>query len=250
MQQVFWNVVKNAVKFTSAGSINVLTFAGPDDQIRIEIRDSGIGMDDDLLARVFHPFEQGEDGKFGGLGLGLAITKELVALHQGEIYLESDGKGHGTTARILLPVVEERPLAMPKSRPAKKSGSSPIRILLLEDHVDTNESLTLLLELRGYSVRSAFNVKAAVEIARAEEFDLLISDLGLPDGSARDVMDQVTARSAAPGIALSGLGMEKDFEMSREFGFSHHLVKPVDVANLDEAIHHITKAGKKKPVKS
>lgn len=250
LQQVFWNLVKNAVKFTPAGSIEVATLAAPDGRIRIEIRDSGIGLDEELISRVFQPFEQGEDRTSGGLGLGLTITKALVDLHEGEIRLESAGKGQGTTASVLLPVVGERPAAATRRPAARKSGSAPIRILLVEDHPDTNESLTLLLELRGYTVTPALNVKSAVELARLETFDLVISDLGLPDGDAGEVMREVAARSAAPGIALSGLGMEKDFEMSRGFGFICHLVKPVDVGGLDEAILECTKAARKKPVKS
>ena len=245
LQQVFWNIVKNAVKFTGEGSINVSTREGNGGHLVISIRDTGIGMDKELLARVFQPFEQAERGKQGGLGLGLAITKALVDLHAGEILVESTGDGHGATVTVILPSAAEPLPKIAEKQPAPEESGRSLRILLLEDHVDTNESLTLLLELRGYSVTSALNVTTAMEIAAREEFDLLLSDLGLPDGSPGDVMKKVAEQNGTVGIALSGFGMEKDFETSRGFGFSHHLVKPVDVARLEELLQHYSKACRK-----
>jgi len=242
LQQVFWNVLKNAVKFTSRGAIHVSTHTGPDGKIGIVIKDSGIGMEPPVLERVFQPFEQAQRGTQGGLGLGLAITKALVELHDGEISIDSDGLGHGTTVSIGLPLAGEQPAQLPEAGPSTNGSRRALRILLLEDHVDTNESLTLLLELQGYAVTSAFDVKSALEIARREDFDLLLSDLGLPDGSPHDVMQEVATRNGTPGVALSGFGMEKDVEMSRGFGFSHHLVKPVDVGRLEEILQRYAAA--------
>ncbi|MCW1912245.1 response regulator [Luteolibacter sp. GHJ8] len=236
LQQVFWNVIKNAVKFTAKGSITVTSAGGPDSTMVITVQDTGIGIGEKILSRVFQPFEQAERGTQGGLGLGLAITKSLVELHSGEINVTSDGEGRGATVTVTLPVVAEKPNAATHARPAKKPAEAGLRILLLEDHPDTNESLTLLLELRGYRVSSAMNVTAALELASNEDFDLLLSDLGLPDGSPEPVMKKVAARNGTVGVALSGFGMEKDIEMSRGFGFSHHLVKPVDVGRLMEIL--------------
>jgi signal transduction histidine kinase/DNA-binding response OmpR family regulator len=236
LQQVFWNVIKNSVKFTLKGSISISTSAGPGATMVIAVKDTGIGISEKILSRVFQPFEQAERGTQGGLGLGLAITKSLVELHSGEIEVTSAGEGRGTTVKVTLPVVAEKPNAAAHPRPVRKPAEAGLRILLLEDHPDTNESLRLLLELRGYTVSSALNVAAALELASKQDFDLLLSDLGLPDGSPEPVMKKVASRNGTIGVALSGFGMEKDIEMSRSFGFSHHLVKPVDVGRLMEIL--------------
>ena len=236
LQQIFWNIIKNAVKFTARGSIHISTSTDSGKLLAVAVRDTGIGISGSILPRVFHPFEQAERGTQGGLGLGLAITKSLVELHQGNISVESRGKGHGTTVTVTLPWVAERPEASQDRRPGRNNGRANLRILLLEDHIDTNESLTMLLELRGYSVRPAFDVASAMEMASKEDFDLFLSDLGLPDGSPAPVMKKVARRSGAVGIALTGFGMEKDMKRSKEFGFSYHLVKPVDVGRLTEIL--------------
>jgi signal transduction histidine kinase/DNA-binding response OmpR family regulator len=245
LQQVFWNIVKNAVKFTSKGSIHVSTATDAGGSVTITIRDTGIGIEPALLGRVFHPFEQAERGVQGGLGLGLAITKALVELHSGHIDVDSRGHGHGTTVTVSLPLAHEVPVPAPERRPAAAEQGKALRVLLLEDHPDTNEALTMLLELRGYSVTSALNVSSALEIAARQDFDLLLSDLGLPDGSPGEVMKMVAARNGTIGIALSGLGMEKDFERSRALGFRHHLVKPVDVGRLEEVLQECGKSAGK-----
>lgn len=245
LQQVFWNIVKNAVKFTSKGSIHVSTTTDAEGSVTITVRDTGVGIERALLGRVFHPFEQAERGVQGGLGLGLAITKALVELHSGHIGVDSRGHGHGTTVTVSLPLAHDVPAPVPERRPAAVEQGKRLRVLLLEDHADTNEALTMLLELRGYTVTPALNVSSALEIASRQDFDLLLSDLGLPDGSPGEVMKMVAARNGTIGIALSGLGMEKDFERSRALGFRHHLVKPVDVGRLEEVLQECGKSAGK-----
>jgi two-component system CheB/CheR fusion protein len=242
LQQVFWNIIKNAVKFTWKGSITVATSTEDGSRLAIEIRDTGIGMDRALLARAFHAFEQAERGKQGGLGLGLAITKALVDLHDGAIEMASPGDGLGTAVTVRLPSTDPVPDKELEEGSALEEKTRSLRILLVEDHPDTNESLALLLELRGHSVTSALNVKSALGIASLQDFDLLLSDLGLPDGNAGEVMKVVADRNGAVGVALSGYGMDKDFEMSRGYGFSHHLVKPVEIARLDQILRCYSKA--------
>ena len=155
--------------------------------------------------------------------------------------MESPGHGRGTTVKVSLPLAQEVPPPAPERRPAAIEQGKKLRVLLLEDHVDTNEALTMLLELRGYTVTPALDVSSALEIASRQDFDLLLSDLGLPDGSPGEVMKLVAARNGTIGIALSGLGMEKDFERSRSLGFRHHLVKPVDVGRLEEVLQEFGK---------
>ncbi|MES2920421.1 MAG: response regulator [Verrucomicrobiota bacterium] len=238
LQQIFWNLIRNAMKFTHHGRISLAT-RNQDGRFHIEIADTGIGMEQVLLDRIFKPFEQGESGRYGGLGLGLTITKALVDLHSGEIRVRSGGPGHGSTFTVSFPTAAP-PSEKPEA-PANLIGESglPLRILLLEDHVDTNEALTMLLELRGYSVVSAFSVRSAVELAGLHEIDVLISDLGLPDGNAGEVMREVAIRNCAVGIALSGYGMEDDMRVSRDHGFDYHLVKPVEVGRLESILREI-----------
>lgn len=236
LQQVFWNVVKNAVKFTEAGSLQVETRNRADDAVEVVVSDTGIGIEPRLLSRVFQPFEQVERGKNGGLGLGLAISKSLVDLHGGQITVASEGKGQGATVTITLPTVEDRPENKDTRKSPGPEEARKLRILLLEDHVDTNESLTLLLEMQGHTVTQAFDVATAVGQAREKDFDLLLSDLGLPDGTPEAVMKEVARRNDTPGVALTGFGMDKDVERTRGYGFSYHLVKPVDVGRLEEIL--------------
>ncbi|WP_367874092.1 response regulator [Luteolibacter sp. Populi] len=236
LQQVFWNVIKNAVKFTDEGSLHVATRDEEDGGISITVRDTGSGIEKTLQARVFQPFEQVERGKGGGLGLGLAISRTLVELHGGTIALESDGPGQGTTVTVAVPTVAERPREEAGRATPERDGTRQLRILLLEDHVDTSESLTLLLEMQGHEVTQAFDVASALKLAETRDFDLLLSDLGLPDGSPGVVMKAVAKRNGTMGVALSGFGMDKDVERTRGYGFRHHLVKPVDVGRLEEIL--------------
>lgn len=236
LQQVFWNVVKNAVKFTEAGGLQVSTRNADDHAVEIVVSDTGIGIEPRILSRVFRPFEQAERGKKGGLGLGLAISKSLVDLHGGQISVSSEGKGRGTTVTISLPTVAERPEGGHAEKTSGSEETRKLRILLLEDHVDTNESLTLLLEMQGHTVTQAFDVATALGHAREKNFDLLLSDLGLPDGTPDVVMKEVASKNDTPGVALTGFGMDKDVERTRGYGFSYHLVKPVDVGRLEEIL--------------
>jgi DNA-binding response OmpR family regulator len=111
-----------------------------------------------------------------------------------------------------------------------------MRILLVEDHEDTNRSLTNLLRRRGYHVHSALNFQSALELSEKEDFDVLVSDLGLPDGNGVDLMRKLSSKQPLFGIALTGFGMEADIRRSREVGFQHHLVKPIDLNKLDALI--------------
>ncbi len=239
LQQIFWNLLKNAVKFTSQGGIQIHAVSS-NGRLKIDVADSGLGIRADLLPRIFEPFEQSKSGQYGGLGLGLSITKALVDLHDGEIRAHSTGPDEGATFSVILPLAAGGVEAPVAETSAVVSGHSPMRILLVEDHVDTNISLTMLLELRGYLVVSAYNVESAARIAAERDFDVLISDLGLPDGTAGDVMSVVAGRSSAVGIAISGYGMEEDVRRSHSYGFSYHLVKPVEVARLEEILGRLS----------
>ena len=237
LQQIFWNLIGNAVKFTPRdGLISVSTSNRCGEQLRVEIADTGLGIEPTLLPKIFDAFEQGGRTQLGGLGLGLAITKTLVEAHDGTITAESGGRDKGAKFALILPTCEKVDTQAAPTLPPKPLQRHAMRILLVEDHEDTNRSLTNLLRRRGYYVQSAGNVQSALDLSAKEEFDVLISDLGLPDGSGIDLMR--TLRSGRPllGIALTGFGMEGDIRQSHEAGFKHHLVKPIDLNKLDSLI--------------
>ena len=233
LQQIFWNLIKNAVKFTPNGGKLSIRTANNDGQFRVEVEDSGCGIDGDVLARVFHPFEQGGRTDLGGLGLGLAISKALVEAHQGAITAESRGRNHGAKFTTVFPTCESSVTPQSADAPRPSSARKSVRLLLVEDHEDTNRSLTRLLRRRGYEVHPAFDVRSALDLSTAMRFDVLVSDIGLPDGSGTELLKMLRSKGQIFGIALSGYGMEEDIRRSRDVGFSHHLVKPVDLNKLD-----------------
>ncbi len=245
LQQVLWNLIKNATKFTpDGGRIRVVTSDDGRGRLRIEVRDSGVGIPPDALPRVFEAFEQGGaevTQRHGGLGLGLAISRAVVDLHGGTIRAESEGTGRGASFIVELPAsrASVEPLASSGPSPGGHERRSGLRILLVEDHADTAKLLGRLLGRMGYVVLTAGTVARALDLAEAEPFDLVISDVGLPDASGYDLMRQIGQKHGISGIALSGYGMEGDLREAREAGFAEHLIKPVTVEMLDQAIRRI-----------
>jgi len=237
LQQIFWNLIKNAVKFTpKGGELSVRTSNDSTEQLCVEVVDTGVGIDAKALPKIFDAFEQGGSTQLGGLGLGLAISKALVEIHKGTITAESAGRNKGAKFTAFFPTsVEKSEEAAPAASLETRQRQS-MRILLVEDHEDTNRSLTNLLRRRGYHVQSAGNLQAALDLSANEEFDVLISDLGLPDGSGIDLMQKMHSERPLLGIALTGFGMEDDIRKSRDAGFRHHLVKPIDLNKLDSLI--------------
>lgn len=243
LQQVLWNLISNALKFTpSGGHIRLRTSNDLDGRLRIEIADNGIGIEADALPRLFNAFEQGEQTiarKYGGLGLGLSIAKAIVDLHGGQLEARSDGKNQGTTFVLTLKTVEApKPFAAhaPAPSPSDAQAQRRLRILLVEDNEDTRRLMGRLLRLFGHDVSAADCVAAALDLAKSETFDLLVSDIGLPDGTGWDLMAQLADRRPPKAIALSGFGMEDDLRRSRDAGFLEHVTKPVNITVLREMI--------------
>lgn len=205
--------------------------------------------------RIFDAFHQGQRNitrRFGGLGLGLAISERIVGLHGGRIGAASQGRGEGSTFTVRLPA--DRP-AVPPSRPweaapeppPEPERDRPLHILLVEDHPDTAEAMADLLRATGRKVTVAGSVaegRAAAEAAggigaNGGRLDLVLSDIGLPDGSGHDLMAELSRRFGLRGIALTGYGMEEDVERSRQVGFARHLTKPVSLEQLESAIRQV-----------
>jgi CheY-like chemotaxis protein len=249
LQQVFWNLVKNAAKFTPAGGrLDLHTHNTDARQIIIEITDTGIGIAPELMPRIFDAFEQGGSivtSRYGGLGLGLAISKRVVDLHSGTIAVRSEGLGQGATFTVTLNAMEtsllEGPVLFLESEPPV---ASHIQILFVEDHEDTARVLGRILKNAGFEVSHAGSVARASELANTQTFDLLISDVGLPDGSGLDLMRALRETQDLTGIALSGFGTDEDIAASTAAGFAEHLTKPVDWDRLRGAIERLARAKK------
>ena len=246
LQQVFWNVLKNAIKFTGrAGHITIHTSNPAPESIRVTIRDNGRGIEPEDLGRIFGAFEQGQPqvlARYGGLGLGLAISKTFVERHGGTIVALSAGLDQGAEFVIELPLTSEEP-ALPAPLPPPAAGHLPGKaaaILLIEDHADTLSTLSRLLLKKGYTVVAAKNGAGAREAFAAGQFDVIISDLGLPDCSGLELMSEFRSQRATPAIALSGYGMEADVRNCFAAGFTSHLTKPIDFGDLLSAVNHLT----------
>ena len=242
-QQIIWNLFKNAIKFTGENGVITITSANHLPHIlTLGVSDTGIGIEPKIMERIFNPFEQGERSfqrRFGGLGLGLTISKSLAQAHGASLIAKSEGRDRGATFLLTMKTagLEEavaRPGALePLTAPAG------LRILLVDDHPDTCAALERLLTLRGHSVDAAHSVSGALEIAGRNSFDLLISDVGLPDGNGMELFRRLLATRPIRGIAISGFGMDADIGKSLEAGFSEHLVKPVKLEKLEAAIARV-----------
>ena len=236
LQQIFWNLINNAVKFTPPnGQITITTTNDSEEKLRVEIADTGMGIESETLPKIFDAFEQGGRTQLGGLGLGLAISKTLVEAHKGTIIAQSEGRNKGSKFELVFPTCEKVEAQIAPALSPTFAERQSMRILLVEDHEDTNRSLTSLLRRRGYHVQSALTFQSALEFGGKANFDVLISDLGLPDGNGIDLIQKLASKPLL-GIALTGFGMEQDIRRSRDAGFQHHLVKPIDLNKLDALI--------------
>jgi PAS domain S-box-containing protein len=251
LQQVFWNVLKNAVKFTpETEKISIATRA-ENGEVAVTVTDTGIGMNAQEIERIFNAFAQGDHAlngrshRFGGLGLGLSICKSLVALHAGSIQAASAGSGKGATFIIRLPLLKETHSEKTKIPQPVLPGDSKMalgdkRILLVEDHEPTRLALASLLTRRNYEVVSAASVAEARDHASKTKIDFLISDIGLPDGDGYSLMNELKKLYGLEGIALTGYGMEEDIARSHRAGFVTHLTKPIHVRALENALAAFT----------
>jgi CheY-like chemotaxis protein len=213
------------------------------DRIRVQVIDTGVGIEPGRLPTIFDAFEQGgRTRQFGGLGLGLAITKSIVDLHHGRIEAASDGPGKGTSITVEMPVVTDgdgsESSAGSVDLKSSTDSAAPVKrsILLVEDHGPSAVVIRRLLVRWGHDVALATGVQGAKDLAANRTFDLVISDLGLPDGNGHDLMQHLRDTYGLSGIAVSGFGMEADVQRSLSAGFAGHLTKPIDFEELRKAV--------------
>lgn len=243
LQQIFWNLINNAVKFTpSGGQIAVRTYNDNTGHFRFEITDNGIGIERERLASIFTPFEQADPSvsrQFGGLGLGLAISKHLIDLHHGRIEAESRGRSFGTTFKITLDTLPEGAAETSADSASSKHVPKQLRILLVEDHRDTRHAMSRLLTHFGHQTSVADSTRRALEMMASQRFDLVLCDIGLPDGSGYDVISRAKAKGPIKAVAITGFGTDEDIRRSKEAGFDFHLIKPVDFHELRTVLEQV-----------
>jgi PAS domain S-box-containing protein len=253
LQQVFWNVLSNAVKFTGADGGIVVTLRNAGDAVEFEIEDTGVGIAPDVLPYVFDRFWQADSSTartFGGLGLGLTIVRHIVELHGGTVRAVSAGEGHGSTFTIRLPSAEPDPANAPSStvviRRAEPTESNVLQgrgVLVVEDHDDARELITRVLEGAGARVTAASTTRQALERAADGRPDLLVADLGLPGEDGYVLLEKMRARwPGLPAIALTAYARASDRERTLRAGFNRHVIKPVDPVDLVQTIAGLLRA--------
>jgi signal transduction histidine kinase/ActR/RegA family two-component response regulator len=235
--QVFSNLLTNACRYTNRDGRISLATRRQGDEIVVSVKDDGIGIPRAMLTRIFEIFTQGKkssEQSESGLGVGLALVKQLVELHGGTVEARSEGSGHGSEFLVRLPALlgAEAPGA---EQPNQRRSGVGRRILVVDDNRDAAESLSLLLQLSGNETSVAHDGPAALDAAAAFRPEVILLDLGLPGMNGHAVCQALRARASGGEIviiALTGWGREQDVRASSDAGFDHHLVKPVDRATL------------------
>lgn len=235
LEQVLVNLLINAAKYTDAGGHISLSAGCEETQIIITVRDTGIGMSPDLLARAFDLFAQGDRSiarSEGGLGIGLTLVQKLAELHGGSVTASSDGVGKGSEFTVRLPAWDGAPSQKPRAEDALPRLARPnSRVLVVDDNADTVRGLAKLLTLLGHDVKTAHDGQTAIELANAHKPEIVLLDIGLPGVNGYEVAKRLRVEASCKEaliIAVSGYGQEEDRRRSREAGFDHHLVKPLD----------------------
>jgi len=256
LSQVVSNLLHNAAKFTPERGQIWLSLEQVDEQARIVVRDQGVGIPADMLVRIFDLFTQVDaslERAQGGLGIGLTLARNLVEMHGGRIEARSDGPGTGSTFTVWLPLLPAEAVpreAAPKVLSAGAVPAESLRILVVDDNVDAAETLVAMLQDLGQEVRMVTEGRQAIDVAQAFRPHLVLLDLGLPDLSGYEVARELRRRPDLSGIrlvALTGYGRDEDRKHSRDMGFDHHWVKPLDPRLLQELLAQLAGDGARRP---
>ncbi|HEX4613148.1 MAG TPA: ATP-binding protein [Urbifossiella sp.] len=250
LAQVIGNLLNNAAKYTEGGGRIWVTAAREGAEAVVRVRDTGVGIPPDMLGTVFDLFTQADrsiDRAQGGLGIGLALVKRLVAMHGGRVAAASGGPGQGSEFVVRLPAAEAAAPGPAGGRAGPDAGPPPAahagrRVLIVDDNADAAESLAALLGLQGHAVRTAADGPTALGAAAEFRPDLVLCDLGLPGMDGYEVVRQLRAVPALAQtrfIALTGYGREADIDRTRSAGFHAHLVKPFDPTRLADVLGHV-----------
>jgi CheY-like chemotaxis protein/anti-sigma regulatory factor (Ser/Thr protein kinase) len=238
LTQVLGNLLNNAAKYTEEGGRIWVTATREQNEAVVRIRDTGIGLAPDMLTSVFDLFTQENrtlDRSQGGLGIGLTLVRSLVELHGGTVKASSDGPGRGSEFVVRLPALPNNANAVNEVKPARPNIAPRYRFLIVDDNVDSAESLAELLTLTGHEVRTAHDGTTALIEAQSHRPEVVLLDIGLPRMNGYEVarrMREFTGLRETVLIAMTGYGQEEDRRKSQEAGFDYHLVKPVELAEL------------------
>jgi len=253
LQQVVWNLLSNAVKFTPAGGSVDIALRRRDTDVEIEVTDTGRGIEPEFLPHVFDRFQQGEGSQASaraGLGLGLAIVQRIVDLHGGTVSAESAGPGRGArfTVRLPIPAPPGSAVTEPALEPApifEAAGATPLaglNVLVVEDQADARELITVILQQAGAQVTGAASAAEALRASVADVFDVIVSDIGLPDGDGHKLLQRIRQRgTTVPAIALTAYTRVEDRRRALAAGFQLHMAKPIEPRRLVaavRAVHH------------
>ena len=244
--QVIVNLLTNAAKYTPQGGEIMLAVTVSAGEVRLCVRDNGSGIEPALLPHIFDLFTQGErtpDRAQGGLGLGLALVKSMVALHDGRVQAESDGPGAGSIFSITLPLVTDAVLEMTsEGQVARLPLLRPMELVIVDDNVDAAESLAALLKMEGHDVTVLEDGASTLAYAARTAPQAFILDIGLPDMDGYQLARKLRAQSGSANavfIALTGYGQAHDKVLAKAAGFDHHFVKPVDWPELARALAQV-----------
>jgi CheY-like chemotaxis protein/two-component sensor histidine kinase len=248
LQQVVGNLLSNAAKYTDPGGTILLTARQEGTELVLRVRDTGIGIDPELLPTIFDLFVQAErrlDRSHGGLGIGLTLVRRLVEMHSGSVTAHSEGPGKGSEFVVRLAALsEERKgafLRQQADHPQQVAPPAPRRILVVDDNVDAAESLAVLLRLEGHEVRTAHDGPAALAAAQADPPEMVILDLGMPRMDGFEVARRLRALPKSKDVllvALTGWAQEEDRRRCYEAGFDGHLPKPPELNALRQFLAH------------
>ena len=244
--QVISNILNNAAKYTAPGGRIVLAVTVADERATVAVRDNGVGIAPEVLPYIFDLFTQAErtpDRSQGGLGIGLALVKSLVALHGGSVHARSEGLGQGSEFSICLPAAARAPAEAHDADAANDACVAPdsgnLRVLVVDDNADAAQMLAALLEVQGHAVSVEYDARGALARARSEHPDVLLLDIGLPDMDGYELARRLRAQpesARATLVALTGYGQNQDRAEARQAGFDHYLVKPADLNDVNDVL--------------
>jgi PAS domain S-box-containing protein len=245
MEQIVWNLLNNAVKFTPPGGSVRLHLTTSGDQAQLVVTDTGQGIEAEFLPHVFEMFRQADatiSRRHGGMGIGLALVQELVDLQDGSVSVYSAGQGHGAQFTIKMPLSQTKGAAKTMGRLVEPGALSRMRILVVDDSADTVDMLRHLFEMDGAAVKTASGGKEALEIAAKETFDVILSDISMPGMDGFEFLKRLRRLpdcQEVPVLALTGFGRVEDVERAKAEGFFSHVTKPVDVGNIVEILQKL-----------
>jgi len=250
LQQIAWNLLNNAVKFTPSGGRIEIGLINEGVTAAFVVKDTGQGIDPGFLPHVFEMFRQADGSnrrRHGGLGIGLALVRQLVQLHGGTISAESEGPNKGSRFTVRLPLLRETAsLAVSATAAPELNVFSETSFLVLDDSEDSIAMMAELLRLAGAQVVTATNGVDALRIVSENEFDVILSDISMPEMDGFEFLQRlrkIDGRQDVPVVAITGFGRHDDVERARAAGFYSHLTKPIDLQALTDVLKQLAKNG-------